>query len=546
MRRLAGCRSRRALPRARGGQATGERVTRGQPAPRVHAGEVSARPDRIPASLADVERWLRESLGSPPDLVIRTLPGGSGGRGAVLIAYLASLVPKELVATAVVKPLLAGGTGEDARPRGLVGRGGKLPLLPVGAGDVREASDGAEVLEEICRGRTAVFAEGAGMALLADTSGPRGRPVDEPTLEGTLRGPHDGFTENLDNNLAQIRRRLAHPSLRIALLRVGDLSRTRVAVIYLDGLARSDIVGEVMTRLGKIRLDGVVDTAYLEEHMVGTRLAVFPLALVTERPDRVVGNLLEGRLAVLADGTPAALVLPVTVSIMLQSADDYYLPPPVASLARILRFTGLLMTVLLPALYVALTAFHHELIPTTFFFRVAAGREGIPVSTLGEALLMGVAFELLREAGSRLPRQVGQAVSVVGAIVVGEAAIRASIISPLMLIVLSVTAITSFLVPFYTGGASLWVPRFAFTLLAGMFGLIGIGWGMMVGLYYLSPLRPLDTPYLAPIGPVIASDLKDFLTRVSWRGMARRPSEPGARRRFRKPPPGRGRPRRGR
>lgn len=497
--------------------------------------------DPAPASISGVEQWLRDALGSPPDLVTRSLRPAVDPDARIMIAYLSSLVPKGVVADSVVRPLV-GNKSEEAekRYRRLRSPSDRLQYLGealIETGELQQAGSGRAVLEGICRGQTAIFLEGSDRVLLAGTRAPRSRVIDEPTLEASLRGPHDGLTEDLESNLAQIRRRLPHPDLQVFTLQVGDISRTRVAVVYLQNVARPDLIREIAERLRRIRIDGVLDTGYLEDHIVDARLRLLPMVLVTERPDRVVGNLLEGRAAILVDGSPSALVVPLNVGVMFQAADDYYLQPVVATTARLMRFIGIQASLALPALYVALVSFHQELIPTTFFARVAAGREGIPVSSLGEALLMGGAFEVLREAGSRLPRQVGQAVSVVGAVVVGEAATRASLISPLMLIVTAVTAITSFLVPFYAGTAPLWLPRLLLTILAGMFGLVGVSWGFMVGLYYLSALRSFGTPYLSPIAPFVASDVKDFMVRVPWWAMVRRPKEPGSLRPRRKPSP---------
>lgn len=488
--------------------------------------------DPVPTSISGVERWLRDALGSPPDLVTRRLRPAMDPDARILIAYLSSLVPKGVVAESVVRPLVGNKSEEgEKRYRRLRSPSRRLEYLGealIETGELEQAGSRRAVLEGVCRGQTAIFLEGSDRVLLAGTRAPRGRAIDEPTLEASLRGPHDGLTEDLESNLAQVRRRLPHPDLQVFTLQVGDISHTRVAVVYLQNVARPDLIRGIVDRLERIRIDGVLDTGYLEDHMFEARFRLFPMVLVTERPDRVVGNLLEGRAAILVDGSPSALVLPLSAGVMLQAADDYYLQPAVATMARLMRFVGILASLTLPALYVALVSFHQELIPTTFFARVAAGREGIPVSSLGEAFLMGAAFEILREAGSRLPRQVGQAVSVVGAVVVGEAATRASLISPLMLIVTAVTAIASFLVPFYAGTAVLWLPRMLLTLLAGMFGLVGLSWGFMVGLYYLSALRSFGVPYLSPAAPLVASDLKDFLARVPWRAMVRRPREPGS------------------
>jgi spore germination protein KA len=269
----------------------------------------------------------------------------------------------------------------------------------------------------------------------------------------------------------------------------------------------------------------VLESGYLEEFIEDNPYSPFPQVVHTERPDRVTASLLEGRVAILTDGTPFALIVPAEFITLMQSPEDYYERYMVATAIRWLRYIGFAMSLLLPSLYIAITTFHQEMIPTRLLISLAAAREGVPFPALVEALMMEFTFEALREAGIRLPRAVGQAVSIVGALVIGQAAVQAGIVSPLMVIVVAITGIASFMNPAFNIALTMRLMRFPLMLLAATLGLFGVMVGILAILIHLAGLRSFGVPYLSSLAPLHTKDLKDVAVRAPWWAMDNRPAE---------------------
>ena len=407
---------------------------------------------------------------------------------------------------------------------------------------VKEATDLETLLVSISRGETALLFDGTGGALLCDTRGWASRAVDEPEAEVVIRGPREGFVESLHINTALLRRRIHSPQLWIQQTEVGRITRTRVGIAFIKGLADEKIVGEVRSRLKGIDIDGILESGYLEEFLHDNPYTIFPLVFHTERPDRVAAALLEGRVAILTDGTPYVLVVPNNFISMIQAPDDYYELFGIGSLLRLLRIAAFTISMFLPGVYVAVLNFHPELLPPVLFLRIAAAREGVPLPLAVEAFVMEGIFEVLREAGLRLPRMIGPAISIVGALILGDAAIRAGLISPSIVIIVAFTAIASFTVPVFSLGIAGRITRFVIILLSSVFGLLGVQFAAMVLVVHLCSLRSFGTPYLYPFAPLVLDDLKDSAVRMYWWRQLKRPQLTGYRdpvRRKRAPRPGR-------
>jgi len=407
-----------------------------------------------------------------------------------------------------------------------------LPLQAGGGGgpggvfisQVQAVLDPEEAVLRILDGWTAVVGlPGTGRIWVADTSGRPGRAVEEPQSETGVRVPREGFTEMLETNLALVRTRIRHPHLRVEIRRVGSRSRTRLALIYVEGVAEPDLVEVVRRRLEGVTIDSVLESGYVEEFIEDSPYSPFPQTLRTERPDVVAANVLEGHFAILVDGTPFALIGPVTFWQLLTVEEDYYERFIIGSLLRVLRIGAFLISLMLPGLYVAVTTHHQEMIPTDLLLSIAAAREGVPFPALVEALVMELNFELLREAGLRLPRAVGSAVSIVGALVLGQAAISASLVSPAMVIVVAITAIGSFATPVFSMAIAARIIRFGFVLAAAVMGLFGVQAVAVLVLVHLCALRSFGVPYLAPVAPTVLGDWRDLILRAPWWAMRGRP-----------------------
>lgn len=388
-----------------------------------------------------------------------------------------------------------------------------------------EVHDYPTLFEAMLAGMVVVAREGDQQAFLVNLIRPPSRSVEEPATESVIRGPRDGFTEILDTNLALIRRRLKTDQLRIRSYRAGKLSRTEVRLLFLEGVADPKVVDEVSNRLSAIHIDGVLESNYIEEMIQDHPYSLFPTIQYTERPDVVAGSLLEGRVSILVDNTPFALIAPFQFWTALQASEDYYNNYIYATFVRMVRAIFIVMALMLPALYVAITTYHQEMLPTNLLFSVAAAREATPFPALVEAILMEITFEALREAGVRLPRPVGQAVSIVGALVIGQAAVQAGIVSAPMVIVVSLTGIASFTIPRFNMSFAIRILRFPMIFLAGSFGLFGIVFGLFVLGIHLTGIRTVGVPYLTPLAPFTITGIKDVVGRAPIWKMNPRPTQ---------------------
>jgi spore germination protein KA len=477
--------------------------------------------------LRENEALIRDAFGNSCDLIVRKVRFGTGPGIAVLVVHIDGLVDKVLVSEAIIKPI--GVTSEILESERLSSiqvqetLRDRLILLS----DVKQVSDKAGLLDCIAGGKCGIIVDGSSEAFVCDVRGFEKRGVEEPQSEVVIRGPREGFTEVLRTNTSLLRRRIRDPRLWIKEFTVGRVSRTQVAIAYIKGIANDKVVQEARDRITRIDVDSIQESGELEEYLEDAPLSPFPTILRTERPDRVTGALFEGRIAILTDGTPFVLIAPVTFLMFLTSPEDYYERYFIASAVRLLRWASFLIALLLPALYVSVTTFHQEMLPTPLVLAIAAQREGVPFPAVFEALLMEVAFEILREAAVRLPKIYGPAISIVGVLILGEAAVRAGLVSSAMIIVVALTAIASFVTPIFSLSIAVRLLRFPMILLAGTLGLFGVVFGFSVVVIHVSSLRSFGVPFLEPIAPVIVSDLKDALIRLPWWAMDTRPEFTG-------------------
>lgn len=375
----------------------------------------------------------------------------------------------------------------------------------------------------LLNGDTIILLNGYNKAISAGTAGGDKRGITEPTQQLSIRGPKDSFTEMLRTNTALIRRRIKSPNLWIEPMKIGTVTQTDVAVLYIKGIANDEIVQEVRDRLNRIDIDAVIDSGYIEQLIEDQTFSSFPTTYHTERPDVVCSELVEGRVAIVVDGSPFVLTVPALFVQFFQAPDDYYSRFDLSTSVRLLRILAFFIALIGPSLYIAATTFHQEMIPTTLAIAIAAQRENVPFPAFFEAMIMEVTFEILREAGLRLPRAVGQAVSIVGALVIGQAAVQASIVSPVMVIVVSITAIANFSTPVYAMAISARLLRFALMLLAAFVGFFGIMVGLMVIIIHLCSLRSFGVPYMAPLAPFSMDNQQDVFIRFPLWAMKDRP-----------------------
>lgn len=379
-----------------------------------------------------------------------------------------------------------------------------------------EATTRQDVINKIITGDTAILVEGLTQAIVIDTKSWEHRGVSDPKTESSVRGPHEAFTETIRVNTALIRRRIRSPHLRIDMMRIGRRSHTDVAVIWIDGITNPNYVHEVKKRLNAVDVDILPYEGMLEEYIEDNPFSPFPQVQITERPDRVAAAISEGRVAILIDGNPMAQIVPTTFSTYFQTGEDYTERWMYASLLRILRLFSLINSSLLPALYIAITNYHQEMLPTPLALAFAAARENVPLPAFIEALIMVLALELVREAGLRLPSPVGSTVGIVGALLLGEAAVSANLASPILVIVVALSGLSSFILPQYSQGLVLRFLVYPFILLSAGWGLFGMTAGIMVVIIHLSNLTSLGVPYLEPLWRPTQAFRDTFLRVPMW------------------------------
>lgn len=524
-----------------------------KPIPRVSGPGPEAPTTNVSADAMENGRMIQTRLGAPEDLILREFRAGTAGPLCMLVC-LDGMVDKVTVQDEVVKPLqrmLEGAwqASGDAQPQdggGPSAARGKAVLKAIldeglSAFEVQETTSLDDALLAVLSGDTALFVDGSQAALTIGSRGYKLRAISEPNTEAIIRGPKEGFTEDLRTNTALLRRRMSDPSLRFVSLRLGQRSKRRSILAYIDGIANPKLIEEVKRRLASIDIDAVEGSGYIESFVADSFLTPFPLIMNTERPDKVSSALFQGRAALLVDGDPFALVMPITFASSLQSPEDYYQNWMVASLTRLLRLTAAFLATFLPALYIALLEYHHGMLPSQLAFSIAGSREGVPFPAVVEAFAMEATLELLREAGLRLPKPIGQTIGIVGGLVIGEAAVSAGIVSPIMVIVVSITAISSFALPSYSFGITLRMIRFAIMLSAALFGLYGVVLAYIALNIHLVNLRTFGIPYTTPFAPTLLRDWKDVILRAPTPMMRTRPDmlQPGDSSRLHNPKSGR-------
>lgn len=450
-----------------------------------------------------------------------------GDQTQALLLYIEGLTHIEEVDQHVLAPLQ-----QECLPE---------PTLPnirkkIAVSSIKQVKTVADIIEEISGGNPVLLVERERQGLSFGLSRWEKRAIEEPTAESVLRGPREGFIETLQSNTALLRRKVRSPNLKIKSMNIGAYSRTKIAIVYIEGIAAPALVEEVMNRLRRIEVDGVLESSYIEELIEDNPVSPFPQLLSTERPDVASAYLLEGHVVVLVDGTSSALIAPITFFSLLQSPEDYYERYVLGTAIRWLRYLFFAISLLGPSFYIAVITFHQEMIPTALLLTMASSREQIPFPAFVEAMLMETMFEALREAGARLPKQIGTAVSIVGALVIGQAAISAGIVSAPMVMVVAITGISSFMAPRFTVGISIRLLRFPMMYLAAILGLLGLILGVIVILNHLLTLRSFGVPYLSPLAPLKRRELKDVLWRAPHWKMNTRPHLTGESNPYRQAP----------
>lgn len=384
-------------------------------------------------------------------------------------------------------------------------------LLPFN--QIKKVDNYKELVGNINFGGCGVFIDGLDYAFAADVKSWEHRTVSAPSSETVIRGPQEAFNEQLRANTALIRKILKDKDLMVEGTTVGKRSNTPCAILYIRDIANDSLVKEVMRRVKGVKVDYIFDTGELEQLIEDNTLLAAPQIIATERPDRVAMMLAQGNIAVILDGSPFVLVMPATITEFLHTTEDTNIRYPYVNFIRIIRIIGVLIALLLPGLYIAVTNFHQEMIPTNLLFAIEASRENVPFPSVVEILIMEFSFELIREAGIRVPGAIGSTIGIVGGLILGQAAVSANLVSPIMIIIVAITALGSFSVPSFSMSFSIRIIRFAYIILGATAGFLGIALGLLVNSLMLAASKSFGVPFLTPFGPITNGKYSDKLSR---------------------------------
>nr|WP_245583000.1 spore germination protein [Paenibacillus daejeonensis] len=480
-----------------------------------HMGEV-----QLPETLAEALKLVENALKTSNDMVVREFYLGKDSPKRAAVLFIDGLSDTQLTDDFILKA----GMFETTLHDNMQAAEDELRRLGIPINDLKVGKTLKDVVNTVLTGDAAVLIDGVPRVLQLNAKGWIQRGIEEASTESVVRGPRDSFTETIRTNTAMIRRRLKDPNLCVESMKVGRRSLTDISIMYLEDIADPKLVEEVKRRIDGIDIDAVLESGYIEQFIEDHHISPFPIIQNTERPDKAVANILEGRVVVVCDGTPFVLIAPSVFAQFYQSPEDYYERFLIGTLIRFIRIISMGMALLLPSLYIAFSSFHPEMIPSRLVIAMAAGRSTVPFPSIIEAFLMEVTMEILREASVRLPGPIGPTIGIVGALVVGQAAVQAGIVSPIMVIIVALTTIGSFASPSYSAAIALRMLRFPMMIAASLFGLYGIMLLLILIIVHLCSLKSFGVPYLSPMTPMDINANKDTLIRAPLQWMFRRPA----------------------
>lgn len=477
----------------------------------------------------DIEKnleYLKEQFKDCDDLIYRRLEVGGEKRIKLAFVLIDGLTSKNDLSDFAIENLIAKGELDDFELEDY--RNTFLDFITkegIASAEIKEESDFEKILNLIMSGETLFLIDGIETAIIIGSRGWVMRGINESVTEAIIRGPRDGFTETLRVNTTLVRRRIKDTKFKIKMTKVGRRSQTDVAIMYIEDIVDDKLLNEVKKRISHIDIDAVVDSSILEHLIEDNYLSPFPQIENSERPDSVASSLYEGRVALIVDNSPFALIIPATLGTLLQSSEDHYNRWVETSAVRLIRIIAVLVSFLAPALYIAITAYHPGLLPTKLVYYVGASRINVPFPAVVEASLMEITMELIRQAGTRISGPIGSTIGIVGGLIIGQAAVEAGIVSNLMIIIVAITTIATFAIPSYELASALRLCKFGFIVLSGILGLYGIMLGIILLGSHLVILNsfgiPLSSPY-SGLG-IEEGDIKDTLVKAPIQRLWLRP-----------------------
>jgi hypothetical protein len=475
-------------------------------------------------SIKKNEVYLRNAIGSSSDIEYRHITIPVFGHSDAFIVFINKMVDFIEIDQFILAPLMQ--RGHMPKMSFLLTNSKRISLLTksqIFAKQVQESNDWDEICDAILKGNTCLFVDNCKTAVILTTRSLESRSISESITEGEIKGPRDGFIESIAVNTSLIRRRIKDCGLRFDNFKLGERTKTDVSLVYIKTLVNDSILVELKARINRIQVDSILESAYIEEFIEDNPISIFPQIEHTERPDRVCSAVLEGRIAILTDNTPFALIVPTVFWNFVQTSGDYYERYFFGTFYRMIRLLSLLLSFTLPSLYVLLASFHQEMLPTVIALKIAEGRAGVPFPALIEAFILDILLEIMKEAGLRMPRPIGQTVSIVGTYIIGQAAVVAGLVSPILVIFITISAICSYAFPSYSLVSSFRLIRFPLLILSGTIGILGFLGGIIIIMMHILSLRSFGEPFFSPVIPFNKGDNKDIIVRAPWWKMTERP-----------------------
>lgn len=465
--------------------------------------EQEKKPEKpIPASINECKKAVKEQFNNSSDMIIMPF---ETKMEEVMVVYVDGMSNKDLIDRDIVTPLKSPDFDGDVE-------------LWINVSQFKTVENLDDFANEILDGNTAIFYGKSRKAVIVDLKSWDSRSVAEPDAEAVIRGPKEGFVETIRINTSLLRRKIKTPGLVFENLVIGKQTKTRIALAYIQGIVNKDVLKELKTRLSKIDCDAILESGYIEQYIEDKPLSPIATVGITQKPDKLAGMILEGRIGIFCDGTPHALYVPHLFIENIQSSEDYYNRSIIATIIRVIRLFALFISIILPGFYVAMVTYNQEMIPDVFLITLASAREKIPFPAGAEMFFMIIMFELLRESGTRLPRAVGSAISIVGALIIGDAAVSAGIVGAPAVIILALTAVSSFIISSLTEFMTVY--RFVFLILGGVMGLIGISAGIVIMFIQIASVNSFGIPILSHFSK---EEMKDMITRMPFKDMKYRP-----------------------
>lgn len=468
-------------------------------------------------SFEDNVSLFKDIFQGDDSVTVRFFANQEQGEIRFCIIYIDGMVDVETANRNILQPIIL-----STLPKNFEGNIDVILEQVILSNHAEKICDVDELVIRIIRGESVLLMEQCNEGLAICTKGWKSRSITEPENEKVQRGPREGFVEPILVNLSMIRRILPTTNLKIKNIIIGAQTKTNISICYLDDIVNKQILNELLDRLNKIDYDGILASGYIAEFIQDSPYSLFDTIGSTERPDAAAAQMLEGHIVVVLDGSPTALTLPFLFEEYFKTSDDYYINFYYSSVGRILRMTSFIITILLPAFYVAILTFHQEMIPSPLLSSLSATREGIPFPTIVETMGLIFAFEILREVGMRVPIQVGQSLSILGALVLGTAAVEARIVSASVIIIVALSGLTG-LMSIKIKGPSI-IIRFILVLFAGFLGLYGVIFGVMGIVLHLCSIRSFGVPYLLSYTSLKPEDLKDIMIRAPLWSLKKRPA----------------------